>query len=117
MLYVDAAKVLTTTAADPGAAANAIAARVLQSAVVGSGATVSIDAGSGGQVSRARFQQGMKRRNVARGFIPVSNAIYSKLKAEMKEEIDYNVSVFSTQGVIYLFRGFWPSLPQLHFWI
>ncbi|GLJ47132.1 hypothetical protein SUGI_0995120 [Cryptomeria japonica] len=31
--------------------------------------------------------------------------------------IDYNVSIFSIQGVICRFRGFWLSLPQLHSWI
>ncbi|XP_059067593.1 uncharacterized protein LOC131858381 [Cryptomeria japonica] len=87
MPYADAAKVLTTTLVDSGATTIAIAARVLQSVVVGSGAPVSIVAGSGGQ-----------------------------LKVETEEEIDYNVSVFSTQGVICRFRGFWSSLPQLHSW-
>ncbi|GLJ31749.1 hypothetical protein SUGI_0638620 [Cryptomeria japonica] len=118
--------VLSPSTADPGAMVTASAARVgfgvkvnASAARVGYGATVSTVASFGGQirVPRAHFQQGLKRLNVDRGFIPISNAISIKLKAETKEEIDYNAFIFSTQGFICRFRGFWLSLPQLHSWI
>ncbi|GLJ55417.1 hypothetical protein SUGI_1189840 [Cryptomeria japonica] len=88
-------------------------ARVDSAARVGASVTGPAIAGFGGlyKVSKARFRQGLKRQNVDRGFIPVFNAISIQLKAETEEEIDYNVSIFSTQGVIYRIRGFWPSLP------
>ncbi|GLJ16226.1 hypothetical protein SUGI_0272210 [Cryptomeria japonica] len=63
---------------------------------------------------KACFQQGLKRQKFDKGFISISNAITIKLKAGTKQEIDYNVRIFPTYGVIYRFRGFWPSLPQLH---
>ncbi|GLJ53796.1 hypothetical protein SUGI_1148110 [Cryptomeria japonica] len=49
MSYADAAKVLTTTTVDSSAMANATIARILQSIIVGSSATLSIVVGSSGQ--------------------------------------------------------------------
>ncbi|GLJ12951.1 hypothetical protein SUGI_0201390 [Cryptomeria japonica] len=72
---------------------------------------------AGDKDSKAQFQQGMKKWIVDKGFIPIANVVSIQLTAETTEEIDYNVYVLSSHGVIYRFRGFWPSLPQLHSWI
>ncbi|GLJ37996.1 hypothetical protein SUGI_0773380 [Cryptomeria japonica] len=103
---------LKTSANTQTVAVDSSATRADFAIQIGGGAT-GLASRSGGlsRGLKARPQQGLLRQNVDRGFNPVSNAISIKLKAETKEEIDYNVSIFSTHGVICRFRGFWPSLP------
>ena len=48
---------------------------------------------------------------------PSSKIVTLDVNAEAKDEIAYNLSVFSELGVIRRFQGFWPSLQDLHFWI
>ncbi|GLJ50849.1 hypothetical protein SUGI_1083180 [Cryptomeria japonica] len=58
---------------------------------------------------------------VARGLGPkavtVCKPLAFRVSIDTEKEIIHNSSVFESHGLICRFRGFWPSLPQLHTWI
>ncbi|GLJ07443.1 hypothetical protein SUGI_0067310 [Cryptomeria japonica] len=49
--------------------------------------------------------------------ISVCKRLVFKVSVDTDLEIIHTSSVFEAHGLICRFRGFWPSLPQLHTWI
>ncbi|GLJ16420.1 hypothetical protein SUGI_0278830 [Cryptomeria japonica] len=49
--------------------------------------------------------------------VTVCKPLVFKVSADTDKEIICTSSVFESHGLICRFRGFWPSLPQLHTWI
>ncbi|GLJ16636.1 hypothetical protein SUGI_0285510 [Cryptomeria japonica] len=46
--------------------------------------------------------------------VSVCKPLVFKVSTDTDMEIIHTSSVFEAHGLIYRFRGFWPSLPQLH---
>ncbi|GLJ39723.1 hypothetical protein SUGI_0812030 [Cryptomeria japonica] len=49
--------------------------------------------------------------------VPVCKPLAFRVSNDTDKEIIHNSSMFESHGLICRFRGFWPSLPQLHTWI
>ncbi|GLJ21408.1 hypothetical protein SUGI_0394160 [Cryptomeria japonica] len=68
-------------------------------------------------VSRDLSNASNLHRGGGRGFIHVSCAASINVNKDIDQEIEYNVKVFTEHSSICIFKGIWPSLPELHKWI
>ncbi|GLJ59313.1 hypothetical protein SUGI_1502610 [Cryptomeria japonica] len=91
---------LTSGAASPGA-------------VLGSSAGVS----NGGTVLPAPSAVDRGTRGLGPVAVSICKPLVFKVSTDTDMEIIHTSSVFEAHGLICKFRGFWPSLPQLHTWI
>ncbi|GLJ49539.1 hypothetical protein SUGI_1050470 [Cryptomeria japonica] len=94
----------------PGAAGETLLGAV-------NGSTVGVSSMDGDMVHPVPSAVDWGIRGLGPVAIFVCKPLVFKVSADTDMEIIHTSSVFEAHGLICRFRGFWPSLPQLHTWI